>query len=103
MIEFFVGQHTDHGFAANQSAFFILKDDHFQRMPRRNLLFGESLRDFDRAERSNITVEVSTFGHTVDVRSKKDWSQQRIASGSSADEISRSIDRSIQFRRAHQI
>src|SRR6185369_9508378 len=66
-VEFLLAQLANHSFAANQSAFFVLKNDDFQRMPRRHLVFNECLRDFNRTQRTNVAVEVSTFRHAVDV------------------------------------
>ena len=73
-IEFPFRQLSIHCPAADQTAFFVLKDDHFERMLRDDVLFRECLRDFNRAERADITVVIAAFRNTVDVRAKQNRS-----------------------------
>jgi len=46
-VEFLLAQLANHSLAANQTAFFVLKNDHLQRMARRHLVLGQCLRDFN--------------------------------------------------------
>ena len=66
-IEFPFRQLSIHCPAADQTAFFVLKDDHFERMLRDDVLFRECLRDFNRAERTDIAVIVSALGNAIDM------------------------------------
>src|SRR5207253_10924753 len=74
----------------------------FKRMARDTVVFGECLRDFDRAERAHVAVKVSALRHAVDVRAEKNRLQIVVATRAAADEIAGSINRSIKLRGTHQ-
>src|SRR5262245_25475770 len=103
-VELFLTQFAIHCATSNQTAFFVLKDDDFERMSRHDIVFGQRLCDFDGAQRSNIAVIISAFRDAVDVRAKKNWSKAVviIRSGATADDVSCRIDLNIKLRRAHQ-
>ena len=101
-IEFFLSQRAVHRAAADQSAFFVLKDDDFERMTRRHVVLGECLRDFDRAHRADVAVVVSAFRNAVDVRTEQHRFEAAVAAGATANDISGGVDRYVQLRRAHQ-
>src|SRR5438270_2993028 len=71
-------------------------------MARDDVLFCECLRDFNRAERTDIAVIVSAFGNTVDVRAEENWLEIVIAAGPAPNQVSGSVDIYVEFRGAHQ-
>src|SRR6185369_10599911 len=66
-VELFLGQLTIHRTAANESAFFVLKNDDFEWVTSSYIVFRQSLCDLDRANRTNYAVVVSAFRNGIDV------------------------------------
>src|SRR5438445_931488 len=68
-------QHTCSRTAACKGVFLIRPDHHLQWTPRRDAVLLQRMHDFDRGHRAQITVEIATTGHGVNVRSKEDGFQ----------------------------
>src|SRR6185436_7203525 len=60
-IELFLSQLAVHRTTAYQSAFLVLKDHDFKRMPRRHIVLSKRLCDFNRAQRTDNAIVVSAF------------------------------------------
>jgi hypothetical protein len=68
-VKFFFRQLTIHSAAADESAFFVLENDNFERVTRGYVVLSKRVCDFDRTHRSHYAVVVSTFRNSVDVGS----------------------------------
>ena len=101
-VELLVGDIAAEGVTANRAALFVGEDDNFQRVPNREFVFRQCLRNFDRAQRANIPVEVAALGHRVDVRAHHQGLQSRFAPAPPSDDVARGVDADVESSRAHQ-
>ncbi|MEX2150518.1 MAG: hypothetical protein WD793_09885 [Steroidobacteraceae bacterium] len=92
-----------HRLAADHAAFLVRETDDLQRMARHNPLFAQQPGDFDGANDADVTVVVTALRNGIDMRSRHDHGQVRVATIAAADEIAGRVDPHVESRLPHQL
>src|SRR5262249_38637996 len=102
-VQLFLGQADGDGVAADGPAFFVLKDDYFERMSQRDIVLGQRLGHFDCAHRADVAVVIAAFGHGVNVRADDQRFQVHVIARAPPDDVARGVNAHAQLRLAHQL
>jgi hypothetical protein len=78
--------------ASDRATLFVRPDDDLERMAETNVLLAQRSSDFDRAERTEGSIEVAPVGDGIDVRADEDRLEGTVGAVESSDDVPRRID-----------
>ncbi len=79
-----------------------MKHNELKRMSRRYAVLAQQLRDLNRADDTNVAVEIAALRNGVDVRAGHDHGQRWIRAGSATDDVASRVDAHVEPGLAHQ-